>query len=107
LSVEDAKWFRISRLRQAALKKVARDRRDDPNFNWRKLAYYCANEKRQFPPGLYIGPGLPGVQVWPGAHVASILYHGKNPIFGDDELAPPYIVRAIHDGKRQGEAAEN
>jgi len=93
-----AAWFPISRLRQDCLKRIARDRRDDPNFPWRKLAAFLANEARFLPPGLYFVKGLRGAQTWYGAHVASILYWGKNPIFDDDETAPPWIVAEVRAG---------
>ena len=95
---ERAEYFKISNLRQAQFKTVARDRRDDPTFSWRKLGYLSANEKRQFHPGRYQVEGLRGVQGWTGASVASILYHGKNPIFDDDEEAPRWIVDEIKAG---------
>ena len=107
LSAKDAKWFRISRQRQAMLKKVARDRRGDPNFPWRRWAYYEANEKRQFPPGLYTGPGLRGVETWSGAHVLSILYRGKTPVFYDDEDAPPHIIEEVRAGVADAPADED
>ena len=98
LTPEQADDFLVSRLKQDNLRRIARDRRNDLSFNWRKLSYFIANEKRLAPPGLYAGPGLNGKQAWSGAHVASILHWGKNPIFDNDETAPQWIISEVQAG---------
>ena len=95
---ERAEYFKIFKMSPSAIQDGGARPARRSDLSWRKLGYLSANEKRQFHPGRYQVEGLRGVQGWTGASVASILYHGKNPIFDDDEEAPRWIVDEIKAG---------
>ncbi len=94
-----AKDVLLSRIRQGNLRTIAHNRRGDPGFNWRRWAYYMANDLRLLPPGQYRAPGWKGPQCWPAATVATVLFGGKTPVFGPGERPPPEdVITAVIQG---------
>lgn len=82
---EEKKWALICRVRQRDLRRVARDRRDDPHFSWSKFGDFAANEQRK-------------IHNAKAPSVETVLCHGKMRVFARLADVPPHIANAVAAG---------
>jgi hypothetical protein len=86
----------IARLRRAQLQKIARHRRGDASFPWRRWARATVNETLAIPSGVHIIDGAR--QTWAAANAATALCFGKNAAFEAVSQVPQHILAEVEAG---------
>ena len=105
LSEYKAAWLPFIRIRRSQLQQVARYRRDDPSFPWRKWAKAVVNESLFLKSGVYDVGG--DRQIWASPNAAAALCYGKNAPFSLISEVPPDILAEVEAGAARARKASS
>lgn len=98
LNASGSRRFYYLRRCMNALRRLARDRIDDPDFDWFAFGEFVSNDMLGFEAGLYIPLGSKRPVGWPAPTAETALLYGREPVFGRPEDIPAHVFTEVAAG---------